>query len=351
MHMKFNEKNLFFKILKEPKSLSEIYYNKKKNVLKSLTAEFQIIENIPILFNKKKIQKKTIAWWSDLYRQLYEGFDSTLTNKNILNELNLLEDLMKKNKHLLVNEMLGQDIINKTILEIGSGSGAHSAFLKSKGAKICSVDISLPRVISTYKKLSLVNKSSFLCLNCDAEYLPIANKSFDFVYSNGVLHHSLSTTKTVNEIYRVLKPGGKAVIMLYSRFSAEYIFNIIPRALLFGSFFLKKKEAEWIGEVTEGKPKFGKIKNPITRVYSQKQLKILFKDFEIISIRKSSFFLKDFCIPKLTQAREFVLKLFGCKLHSGGKIVYGRSVFPQTKIELLLSPYLGFSWNIVIRKK
>jgi hypothetical protein len=80
-------------------------------------------------------------------------------------------------------------------------------------------------------------------------------------------------------------------------------------------------------------------------------LKILFKDFEIISIRKSSFFLKDFCIPKLTQAREFVLKLFGCKLHSGGKIVYGRSVFPQTKIELLLSPYLGFSWNIVIRKK
>jgi len=349
--MKFNNKNVFFKILKNPNSLFRLSYNKTKNTLKSLGEEFQIIENIPVLFNKKKIQKKTIAWWSDLYRQLYEKFDSTLTNKNISNVLNLFEDLMRKNKHLLVNEMLGQDIINRSILEIGSGSGAHSALLKSKGAKICSVDISLPRVISTYKKLSLVNGNSFLCLNCDAEELPIMDQSFDFVYSNGVLHHSKSTVKTINEVYRVLKPGGKAVVMLYSRFSSEYIFNIIPRALLFGSFFLKKKEAEWIGEVTEGKPQFGKIKNPITRVYSKEQLKILFKDFEIISMRKSSFHFKDFCIPRLTQVREIVLKLFGCKLHAGGKIVYGKAVIPQTKIELLLSPYLGFAWNIVVRKR
>ena len=258
---------------------------------------------------------------------------------------------MKKNKHLLVNEMLSQDITNRSILEIGSGSGAHSALLKAKGAKVCSVDISLPRVISTYKKLSLVNKKSFLCLNCDAENLPIIDKSFDFVYSNGVLHHSKSTTKTIKEVYRVLKPSGKAVIMLYSRFSAEYLFNIIPRALLFGSFFSKKKEAEWIGEVTEGKPVFGKTKNPITRVYSKKQLKILFKDFEIISMRKSSFYFKDFCIPRLTQLREILLKLFGCKLHDGGKIIYGKAVIPQTKIELLLSSYLGFAWNIVVRKR
>ena len=262
-----------------------------------------------------------------------------------------MEDLMKNNKHLLVNEMLTQDITNRSILEIGSGSGAHSALLSSKGGKICSVDISLPRAISTYKKLSLIKKSTFACLNCDAENLPIANKSFDFVYSNGVLHHSKSTLKTINEVYRVLKPNGKAVIMLYSRFSTEYIFNIIPRALLFRSFFLKKKEAEWIGEVTEGKPKFGNIKNPITRVYSKKQLKKLFKDFEIISMRKSSFFFHSFCIPRLTQIREFILKLFGNKQHQGGKIVYGRAIMKQTKLELLLSPYLGFCWNIVIQKK
>lgn len=103
--------------------------------------------------------------------------------------------------------------------------------------------------------------------------------------------------------------------------------------------------------MTEGKPVFGKIKNPITCVYSKKQLKILFRDFEIISMRKSSFYFKDFCIPRLTQLREILLKLFGCKLYDGGKIIYGKEVIPQTKIEFLLSSYLGFAWNIVVRKR
>ncbi len=51
----------------------------------------------------------------------------------------------------------------------------------------------------------------------DAEQLPFADQSFDLVYSWGVLHHTPDTGRAVEEVRRVLKVGGEARVMLYSR--------------------------------------------------------------------------------------------------------------------------------------
>ena len=56
--MRLISNNFFFRILKAPDSLSKLTYNSKKNTLKSLGQEFQIIENIPILLSKKKNTEK-----------------------------------------------------------------------------------------------------------------------------------------------------------------------------------------------------------------------------------------------------------------------------------------------------
>ena len=53
----------------------------------------------------------------------------------------------------------------------------------------------------------------------NAEILSFEDESFDFVYSWGVLHHSPNTRKCFDEIYRVLRPGGKAKIMIYHKYS------------------------------------------------------------------------------------------------------------------------------------
>ena len=44
----------------------------------------------------------------------------------------------------------------------------------------------------------------------------------DLVYSNGVIHHIPDTQRSIDEFYRVLRPGGKAIVMVYHRDSFNY---------------------------------------------------------------------------------------------------------------------------------
>ncbi|PIO48100.1 MAG: hypothetical protein CMR00_06450 [[Chlorobium] sp. 445] len=43
----------------------------------------------------------------------------------------------------------------------------------------------------------------------------------------GVLHHTPNPINAFNEVYRVLKPGGKAIIMLYHKHSFNYYVRIM----------------------------------------------------------------------------------------------------------------------------
>ena len=59
--------------------------------------------------------------------------------------------------------------------------------------------------------------AAYIC--ADAENLPFTDALFDYVYSFGVMHHAPDTQRCVEEAYRVLRPGGQALIMLYHRHS------------------------------------------------------------------------------------------------------------------------------------
>ena len=60
----------------------------------------------------------------------------------------------------------------------------------------------------------------------DAEQLDFPDNSFDLVYSHGVLHHTPDIERAIAEVHRILKPGGRAVVMLYHRDSYNYRINI-----------------------------------------------------------------------------------------------------------------------------
>lgn len=297
---------------------------------------------------KNDIQK----WWGDLYAQIYKDYDRTLGAESLDADLDDLEAMFRRRRHMAAVEMGGLDLAGKRVLEIGSGAGAHSCLFKRRGADVTAVDLTPARALSTARKLILARgPGPARSYQADAENLPFRDETFDVLYANGVLHHSEDTARCVAEVRRVLKPGGRAVIMLYSRHSANYWLSIVPRGILFGGVF-RWPEAEWVGRVTEGTPRHGTTRNPITRVYSARALRRLFSAFTVESLRKFSFQFDNFSVPRLTQIRDWALKTLGHKPYrGGGMLVYGKPFYAETDLELALAPLIGWGWAVVARKE
>ncbi|MEW6621514.1 MAG: class I SAM-dependent methyltransferase [bacterium] len=88
-------------------------------------------------------------------------------------------------------------------LELGCGTGEYTSRLSPSSKKIIAIDISLPLIQQAKQKLPDVN-----FIIADAENLPFKEGIFEAVVGNAVLHH-LNLDKALEEMKRVLKPGGK----------------------------------------------------------------------------------------------------------------------------------------------
>lgn len=104
------------------------------------------------------------------------------------------------------------------VLEIGVGLGADHQRFAEAGAELWGIDLTERAVEHTRRRLASLGLESHLAVG-DAEALDFPAESFDRVYSWGVLHHSPDTPKAVSEVYRVLKHGGAASIMIYHKWS------------------------------------------------------------------------------------------------------------------------------------
>ncbi len=293
---------------------------------------------------KQDIQR----FWGSLYDSLYEDVDSSLTPEILEQCLEALEDMFRYRGHMAVVEMPPKELSGKSVLEIGCGAGGHSALFANYGAKMTSVDITPARVRSTQRKFDLLGDRALGCkaMQSDAENLPFEDNTFDIVYSNGVLHHTHNTEKAIDEVYRVLKPGGKAVIMLYCKSSWQYWINLwLCVGILMGRSF---GDPNWVGKATEwgGKNK-QTVENPITRCYTAGGIRKLFQGFEKLTLRKGEFYFR--FIPKLGKRYlRYQRRRYG--EHPGGLLVYGEPWVIQSPLELKLGRFIGFAWFISTRK-
>jgi len=108
----------------------------------------------------------------------------------------------------------------KQVLEIGCGLGTDLLQFARAGAVVTGVDLT-SRSIELVKKRFALEHLSVDARVSDAEHLPFDDGSFDVVYSFGVLHHTPNTQQAIEEVYRVLKPGGRIIIMLYHKRSVH----------------------------------------------------------------------------------------------------------------------------------
>lgn len=161
-----------------------------------------------------------------------------------------------------------QDGNNKDVLEVGVGMGSdHIEWAKSKPRTLTGVDLTPRAVDHTRKRLSVYNLESKISV-ADAENLPFDDMSFDLVYSWGVLHHSPNTKKAIDEVFRVLRPGGIARIMIYHKYSLTGYMLWIKYGLLAGKPFRKLPEIY-----------ANHLESPGTKAFSLDEAKAMLKDF------------------------------------------------------------------------
>ncbi|HEV8331068.1 MAG TPA: class I SAM-dependent methyltransferase [Steroidobacteraceae bacterium] len=145
-----------------------------------------------------------------------------------------------------LRSMLGvQDLKGRSFLDIGCGSGLFSLAARQLGARVLSFDYD-PASVATAQRLResicpddaqwRIEPASVL----DASYLASLGR-FDVVYSWGVLHHTGSMWKALENAAEMTAPGGTLFIAIYNdqgRYSrwwywTKWLYNWLPHSLRF----------------------------------------------------------------------------------------------------------------------
>jgi ubiquinone/menaquinone biosynthesis C-methylase UbiE len=179
--------------------------------------------------NAKKIQK-------DFYKEEAKTFDfkQKRENRNHINKISaILNFLDIKNGDL--------------VLEVGSGTGIHAAYLLRKNKNdfrlVCS-DLSIHMIFEAQKRIGKEERIRFLIL--EGERLLFPDECFDKVFVSGALHHFFDPQKGVSEFLRVLKRNGRLCVMEPNYFFPTNFFGTWTRIEERGiKNMTRKKLSEW----------------------------------------------------------------------------------------------------------
>ena len=172
-----------------------------------------------------------------------------------------------------------EDLRNKRVLEIGLGYGTLGQFLSSQGCDYYGLDIAEgPVAMMIYRQQSLGHVATDHFRVGSALDIPFAEETFDYVYSIGCLHHTGNLPKSIAEVHRVLRPRGRAIIMLYNRYSFRQLVQIpLQRVLRRLSSSRRLNVAEWKRSMYD-RNSAGDAP-PFTEFVSRREIKKLFARF------------------------------------------------------------------------
>ncbi len=114
----------------------------------------------------------------------------------------------------------------KRVLEIGTGNGAEGVMFALNDAHYTGVDLTEAALDATRRHFAAMGLAGTFQKE-NAEHLSFPDATFDWVFSHGVLHHTPHTQVAINEVYRVLNPEGRAIVMLYHKHSFNYFVRIM----------------------------------------------------------------------------------------------------------------------------
>jgi SAM-dependent methyltransferase len=181
--------------------------------------------------------------------------------------------------------MAGRDV-----LEIGLGYGTLGQRIAEAGARYVGLDIAPNPVRMMNLRLRSQGLSGTAVVGSALD-MPFAAGSFDFVVSIGCMHHTGNVPRCFEETYRVLRPGGTAILMLYNKFGFRQWRNYPVRTFkeLLSAWGLRRGE----DKLTE-EQRFNYDHNgagaaaPETVLVGKREVRKMLNHFERVSICKQN---------------------------------------------------------------
>lgn len=204
-------------------------------------------------------------------------------------------------------DWLAEKYPNGKSLEVGCGLGQDLTKFARRGFQVTGIDLAKSVAQMAALHLQAYDLSGNV-MQGNAQDLAFPDDTFDVVYSMGVLQHTPDIQEAINEIHRVVKPGGMAVVVVYYRYSW---FNLLSKVASVNVEFEDKDP-------------------PIINTYSRRGLRGFFKQYSSAEVTL------EYLYPKPTPRTGFLAGLYNNVFVKGIRIV------PQFIMR-------NFGWHAVVK--
>jgi len=101
----------------------------------------------------------------------------------------------------------------KVVADLGAGEGTLAQMLAQRAEKVIAVDLS-PKMVEFGQQLAVQNGLNNLEYRIgDIESPPIDDQSLDLAILSQALHHAENPQRAVDAAFRILKPGGRLIVL------------------------------------------------------------------------------------------------------------------------------------------
>jgi carbamoyltransferase len=178
---------------------------------------YPIVEGIPRLFVPTEGSVNDGQDVTEIVKQFYE--QTPFPNYD---DLDNQRALIEKARAGLFGRLLNEQIpYGARVVEVGCGTGQLTNFLSIAHRSVLGVDACLNSLLLAqhFKTEHGLKRAAFAQMNLFR--LGLRDDFFDFVISNGVLHHTSDCRGAFRRISRLLRPGGYLIVGLYSAYSRK----------------------------------------------------------------------------------------------------------------------------------
>lgn len=107
-----------------------------------------------------------------------------------------------------------EDLAGRLVLDGGCGMGRYARVAAEGGARVVAVDLS--EAVRAAKELN-ADRPNVGVVRADLLRLPMAEGTFDHIYSLGVIDHTPDPRRAFLSLAKLLKPGGRIAVWVYRR--------------------------------------------------------------------------------------------------------------------------------------